>query len=199
MKNLLMIIFVLVFSITTSFTQIIWEKHPSNPIFSDTTGGWTGPGAYAPCVLILDSTYHMWYVGSDGTNARIGYATSLDGFSWVPYANNPVVDLGLPGSYEETSVVEPFVVYDGSIFHMWYTGLNQNTTPWIEAIGYATSPDGMNWTKYSNQPVLDKGSPGSWDDLEVFSGSVIFDGSTYHMWYSGAKIGTGSIRNSGYA
>jgi predicted GH43/DUF377 family glycosyl hydrolase len=198
-SNVLALVMLLTLT-STSPTQIVWTRHLSNPIFTDTTGGWTLPGAHGPSILHIDSTYHMWYVGFDGTNSRIGYATSLDGISWEPYIHNPVLDVGLPGSYEETDVIEPSVIYDGSIFHMWYTGLNFNTSPWIEAIGYATSPDGMNWTKDTlNNPVLEKGTPGRWDDREVFSGSVIFDGSTYHMWYSGAKIGTGSIRNTGYA
>jgi len=199
MKTLRMIL-VLVFCfglVQLCLAQIEWEKHRDNPIFTDTTGGWTLPGASGSSILLIDSTYHMWYVGFDGTNFRIGYATSLDGFSWEPYTNNPVLNLGLPGSYEETSLTDPFVIYDGSTFHMWYSGTNITVSPWREAIGYATSTDGINWTKYSDQPVLDKGPTGSWDDTKIFGPSVFFDGSLFHMWYSGGS--TGTIRHTGYA
>jgi beta-1,2-mannobiose phosphorylase / 1,2-beta-oligomannan phosphorylase len=146
--------------------QVEWEKHPDNPVFTDTTGGFED--AYAPSILIIDNTYHMWYVRFDGTYERIGYATSLDGILWEPYVNNPVLNVGDANSYEETSVTEHCVIYDGSTFHMWYSGINNTVSPWREAIGYATSPDGINWTKYSDQPVLDKGPSGSWDDTKVF-------------------------------
>jgi predicted GH43/DUF377 family glycosyl hydrolase len=197
--SVLVAFFALISTFSVSIAQINWIKHPSNPIYSDTTGGWTIAIAYSPSILIIDSTYHMWYTGTNGTFGQIGYATSLDGFTWVPCDNNPVLKVGQYGSYESSSVTEPCAIYDGSTFHMWYTGINKESSTWKEAIGYATSPDGINWSKYSNQPVLEKGSTGSWDDLEVFLGSVIFDGSTYHMWYSGAKIGTGDVRNTGYA
>ena len=43
----------------------------------------------------------------------------------------------------------------------------------------------VNWTRYGNNPVLDVGPPGAFDDNNLTGGSVYFDGSTYHMWYSG--------------
>ena len=163
---------------TASNAQIDWKRNPGNPVFTDTTGGWTLEGAYGPSILIIDSTYHMWYAGFDGTYVRIGFATSWNVSAFMPYINNPVLDVGAPGSYEETEVVEQWVSYDGSTFHMWYSGANTTVSPWIEAIGYATSPNGMDWTKdTTNNPVLDVGLPGEWDDTKVFCPSVIFDGT----------------------
>ena len=37
------------------------------------------------------------------------------------------------------------------LFRMWYSGGEQNEP---NAIGYATSPDGLKWTKYRRQPGL---------------------------------------------
>ena len=47
---------------------------------------------------------------------------------------------------------------------MWYSGNDENTT----RIGYATSSDGINWTKNANY-ILDKGIEGSWDATIVTS------------------------------
>jgi len=192
------ILVILIALTSTSTAQIDWTKYQWNPVFTDTTGGWTLEGAYGPSILIIDSTYHMWYAGFDGTNFRIGYATSLNGISWIPYINNPVLDVGAPGSFEETDVIEQCVIYDGSTFHMWYSGANTTVSPSIEAIGYATAPDETTWTKkHNDNPVLDKGPTGSWDDSRVFCPSVIFDGTLFHMWYSGGS--TDAIRHTGYA
>jgi hypothetical protein len=43
-------------------------------------------------------------------------------------------------------------VYDGALFHMWYSG----GYPGIERAGYATSPDGSVWAKDPGNPVIDR-------------------------------------------
>jgi predicted GH43/DUF377 family glycosyl hydrolase len=52
-------------------------------------------------------------------------------------------------------------------------------------IGLATSDDGLTWTKYAGNPVLEAGEAGEWDDGYVYGPEVIFNGSTYEMWYGG--------------
>ena len=62
-------------------------------------------------------------------------------------------------------------------------------------IGYAWSDDGSNWTKYSlNNPVLDWGFPGTFDDILVGFCSVILDTTTnrFKMWYSAGDTIYGS-------
>jgi len=190
---------VLLFVFTSSLMgQIDWTKHPDNPVFTDTTGEWASGFAFAPYVIIIDSTYHMWYCSADGSMiVRIGYATSSDGITWEPYANNLVLDVGLAESWEPTRVSDPTIIYDGSTFHMWYTGMKETNPYWNESIGYATSPDGITWTKYVDNPVLEKGPPGSWDDTQIWHCSVYYDGMTFHMWYSGRS--SNNSRQIGYA
>jgi len=54
---------------------------------------------------------------------------------------------------------------------MWYAG----AATALDAIGYAFSGDGINWTKHIGNPVIEL--PDFASDPEV-----VFDGSTYHMW-----------------
>ena len=42
------------------------------------------------------------------------------------------------------------------------------------------------WEKYAENPVLAPGPTGAWDPGFVSIPSVLFDGSTYHMWYNNA-------------
>jgi hypothetical protein len=67
---------------------------------------------------------------------------------------------------------------------MWYSGFDGITT----RIGHAYSSNGIAWTKDTLNPVLEDGPPGSWDDIMSYQPSVLFDGSTYHMWYSGGGV-----------
>jgi predicted GH43/DUF377 family glycosyl hydrolase len=56
------------------------------------------------------------------------------------------------------------------------------------AIGFATSTDGITWNKHGGNPVLMKtGNDTDPDGAFVGSACVVKIGSTYHMWYSGAK------------
>jgi hypothetical protein len=66
---------------------------------------------------------------------------------------------------------------------MWYTGFYNNE----RQVGYATSPNGINWTKYGGNPVLTKGSSGSWDGSYVEAGTVMLLGDSVFMWYDGSR------------
>jgi hypothetical protein len=52
------------------------------------------------------------------------------------------------------------------------------------------------WEKYEGNPVLVPGSPGDWDDFSLWAFSILFDGSTYHLWYGGHD---GTYARIGYA
>jgi len=168
-------------AITTGFAQTDWQKYPGNPVMiPGPPGAWDDHWMFNGGVLFDDSTYHMWYSSWDGVNTRIGYATSPDGKAWTKYAGNPVLDIGLPGSWDE-SVTGATVVYHESVYHMWYSGTD---TSGVTRLGYATSPDRIIWTKYANNPVMDVGSPGTWD-AGILWGDVIFTDSLYQLWYTG--------------
>lgn len=240
----------------TSSDGISWTKPITNPILAPgNPGDWDEEAVAQPYVLEMNDSYRMWFVGamSGWTSGRIGYATSPDGITWTKYGGNPVVDLGDLGSWEETEVAAPWVLYDRRTYKMWYTGqdsagryaigyatsssgitwtrcisnpvLSGNVGTWdengvlgasvlsdgtvyrmwyfgkdgsgIDRIGYATSRDGINWTKYSGNPVLDLGNSGEWDDYKVNFPTVILDSGVYRMWYLG-EDGEGG-RNFGYA
>ena len=56
------------------------------------------------------------------------------------------------------------------------------------AIGYATSLDGVNWIKWGPGlpvPVLEHGPAGSADSFSAADPTVLRDGSTWKMWYTG--------------
>ncbi|MHC4535066.1 MAG: glycoside hydrolase family protein [Planctomycetota bacterium] len=173
----------------TSNDGINWTKQGTGPVLSPgAPGDWDDDGVGEVSVINDGGTFKMWYSGYDGTNGRVGYATSSDGMIWTKHPD-PVMDIGLPGSFDDVSATELSVHKDGSIYKMWYTGNDSGP------IGYATSSDGISWTKHPS-PVLVIGSPGSWDDQEVDNPSVIDDGGTFIMWYGGRCVSGEGI---GYA
>jgi hypothetical protein len=167
----------------TSDDGITWTKDASNPVLeAGSAGSWDDSRAAAWSVILIEATYHMWYTGGDGSANRIGHATSLNGIDWTKDANNPVLDVGSTGSWDDFHVWTPAVVFDNTIYQMWYTGYDGSKGQ----IGYATSMDGISWAKKGTaNPVLNVGSAGEWDDGAAYAPVVIVEDTTYHMWYIG--------------
>ena len=160
-----------------------WKKHTGNPVLdTGNSGEWDDAGAAVGAVLYDGSTFKMWYVGNNGSISRTGYATSTDGIHWAKYPSNPVLDVGPEGSWDETRANATAVLFDGTAYHMWYFGERggQEST-WC--IGYATSADGITWTKHPSNPILKEGS--GWEDYKVWNPTVIYSGTQYKMWYTG--------------
>lgn len=155
-----------------------WTKHPSNPVV-DFTQTWENGWVYAPYVTYSHPQgYTMWYVGNDG-QGKIGLATSPDGVVWTKDPANPILSPG-PSAWESRWIEWPTVITTDSM-RLWYGGHNSGLTS--SHLGYATSTDGLSWTKDPN-PVLSP-TPAAWDATFLRSPRVTFDGQTYRMWYSG--------------
>jgi len=113
---------------------------------------------------------------------------------WTKYAGNPVLNVGASGAWDDAEVFDPVILHDGALYRMWYTG-DRGGNPRL--IGYATSGDGLSWTRYAGNPVLAAGAPGSWDADGARWAAVISDGGVFKMWYTGRDAsGTNRI---GYA
>jgi hypothetical protein len=178
----------------------------SNLLFYDVVK--TGPS----CVLYMGAgDYRQWYEGLDDTVGPSGgsdnftlpcYATSADGTSWAKYAGNPIVDGTV--AWEKSEVSPSSVVYDpiGATFRMHYHGGN-NSGP--RAIGTATSADGISWTKYGSNPVLQRNTGDPWEAVFVADAKVIppspwLNGGpdlTWRMYYCG--VDSGGARRFGLA
>ncbi|MGA2625200.1 MAG: LamG-like jellyroll fold domain-containing protein [Bacteroidota bacterium] len=180
-----------------SDSQIVWQQSSHNPVLAP-SGNYVY--LFEPYVL-YDSIngYRMWcssrFLGEDGID--ISYASSADGLNWNLYPQNPVLTHGSGAAFDRR-LQTPSVIYDGTQYKMYYTGANANDD--TIQIGLATSPDGIAWTKYSGNPVVTVGEPGSWDSPVVAFCDVHFDGFQYVMWYSGntganTRIGRATSRD----
>ena len=159
-----------------------WTKYAGNPILTlGNEGEWDSFYRGQVSILKEDGTYKMWYTGSNGGPWQTGYATSTDGIAWDLYAGNPVLSVGEGGSWDEIEANAPTVIKDGSVYKMWYHGCNADYAAC--GIGYATSSNGTDWTKYAGNPVL-SGMPGEWDETALLWPAVIKNGSIYEMWYT---------------
>ena len=136
-----------------------------------------------PSVLKRADTYHMWYTGQAKGHSSIGYATSHDGVTWKRMSDKPVLTFDQPWELN-AAVMCPSVIWDekAKLFRMWYSGGEQYEP---NAIGYATSPDGLGWTKYEGNPILAALPKNPWEKHKVTACQVEKLGDWYVMFYIG--------------
>ena len=167
----------------------LWNRSASAALNPGIASTFDSAGVSHPWVLYSDGIYRMYYAGFDGMHWRIGLATSPDGVAWTRYPDNPVLVSG--GGWELTQVDWPCVVYNGSGYEMWYAGSSDGGATF--SIGYATSQDGISWTRCASNPVITPGLGGDWDPASVFAPRVLFDGSNYTMLFAGKNATTTAI------
>jgi predicted GH43/DUF377 family glycosyl hydrolase len=119
----------------------------------------------------------------------LAFSLTLSQSVWTRYAGNPV----LPVQNGLTHLFFPSVMYDATqhVYKMWF--VTDDGTG--NCISYALSNDGVNWTLYSGNPVMTKGQSGDFDSYSISGPCVIFNGTTYVMYFgantssSAASIG----------
>lgn len=93
------------------------------------------------------------------------------------YAQNPVfAGTGKPGTWDEKIRERGYILREGNTYHLWYTGYKKEKNA-VMHLGYATSPDGLTWTRHSSNPIYDL----DWvEDM-----SVIKSNGVYYMFAEG--------------
>jgi hypothetical protein len=87
----------------------------------------------------------------------INFPTELVDF--VPYAGNPVFGGTGKDTWDRRIRERGYILKEGDLWRLWYTGYNDqpNDAHHSDAryLGYATSPDGLKWSRYGDWPILD--------------------------------------------
>lgn len=186
----------------TSPDGINWNRYRNNPVVTvgDEPSHWEYYKVTRPTVVFKDGIFHMWYSSVEYLSpafgqgaktvlsklsatderiqaARIGYATSADGINWRKSPENPVLVPSEP--WEKFSLQCPNVIYEDGIFKMWYCG-GQRHEP--DAVGYATSPDGIKWQKHPSNPIFT--GQGGWEGHKIGPLAVRHVGDTYYAFYN---------------
>jgi len=150
-----------------------------------------------PGVVYKDGTFHLWYTGQARKRSQIGYATSNDGVNFTRRAE-PVLKAEL--EWEKRSVMCPHVTWnpEKKLLRMWYSG-GDDYEP--DAIGYATSADGVQWEKHATNPIFAADPKTPWEKKKVTACQVFKHGDWHLMFYIGfehdslARIGIARSRD----
>lgn len=173
-----------------------WTKYSvDSPVISQSSSGWDSYAVGSGGVIDDEGTLRMYYHGCASSEVwDIGMAYSTDGgITWTKHGK--VLSRGSSGQWDDYSIYCARVIKEGSTYKMWYVGRRASTTP---RIGYATSSDGISWTKYSGNPVMIP-TQNDWDNYvnELFD--VIKIADKYVMFYEARASGTGQQFHIGMA
>lgn len=166
----------------TSRDGITWEKDPRNPIYKK---------AYAPVIIQADNELRMYFVHKPGRRDNkpvpweIHLATGPDIHSLKSHPANPMLQVSQ--SWEKANLFYPYVIREGKTWVMFYDAYwtGHPTARTSTAMGMATSPDGLHWTKCDANPIITPTPDSKYDAIYTSSQSVIRDGDQYRLFYGG--------------
>lgn len=108
---------------------------------------------------------------------------------WKPVEANPVFKGAGDGAWDKLIRERGFILVEDGLYHLWYTGYNPERSA-TKFLGYATSKDGLTWSRSQATPIFDQ----SWvEDM-----CVVHVGPTYFLFAEGlndrAKLLTSTDR-----
>jgi predicted GH43/DUF377 family glycosyl hydrolase len=180
--------------------RFVWEKlglvfdpgdHPGRP--------WMVSHAQGPATLLLDDRLRVYFSCRpmpDAAGQFVSYSAFVDldredPTRVIEVAEEPVLELGPPGSFDEFGVYPWSVVCDGDDVRAYYGGWTRcESVPFNVAIGCASSSDGgRSFQRLGPGPVLSY-SP---DEPFVVSGPKIRRfGDLWHLFYIAGTVWLGT-------
>ena len=111
----------------------------------------SNPYSYAWCII---------HNGTDGSNEGVLFATSSDGYNFTKWNNNvEVIPKGITGTWDMW-IGSVFVWKENDAWYMYYGGgvgtSNGADSNFADGIGFATSGNGITWTKSAKNPEIFK-------------------------------------------
>ena len=168
--------------------------YEDNPVLEPgTAGSWDDYDVVSPKLLEYEGIYYMYYSGRQaGTIYEVpwslGYATSTDGYNFEPQTTIEPMFAPDGTGFDAWSVAVANVMQDEynffeNEFYMIYGGLDGEFGTYAIGLATSNSPTGP-WEPYDD-PILECGDPGEWDDTIIYPHSVIQKESGVWLYYSG--------------
>jgi predicted GH43/DUF377 family glycosyl hydrolase len=187
---------------------VTFTRDASNPIFRP-IGKWNAGRAIDAEVVVWQGRALLYYATRDPEMKRqmlgVAAAPADSDFSrshWRDLSvDGPILQPELP--WELTCIEAASICVRAGRLVMFYAG-GYNNAP--QQIGVATSFDGVQWTRLSNEPLLRNGPPGSWNSSESgHPGVFVEENGDTHLFFQGNdtrgktwSIGRHSIRWDGF-
>jgi hypothetical protein len=149
--------------------------------------GWINSHAQVPTVLVLSDRLRVYFAARPRPDLSLPTFVDIsrdDPRRVIALHGEPVLDRGLPGTFDADGVMPSCVLRDGERILMYYSGWCRlgGKAPYNNATGLAESFDGgITFRRVFDGPILDRAPREPWS---ATSPAVIRDDGRWHMWYS---------------
>jgi len=135
----------------------------------------------------------QWELGLYGAKELVVMAYSANGYVWTGYDPTsvgyatPVFEGTLDGTSFDTDHIGWFKVIENSPtdWQAFYSGGDGTTYQALNGIGYATSADGINWTRRQTLFMTSDGV--AWRSQSIWMPSVVKTGNNYEIYFLGSN------------
>jgi predicted GH43/DUF377 family glycosyl hydrolase len=141
------------------------------------------------------SEYVMYYnaeASLEDPTPRIGMATSPDGIHWTKHRDptatgpqfaqsTPVLTPGPTGTWDAPGVRSPAVQMTPDGWVMTYLSRSNNGQRSVSALGYATSMDGVTWTKAHANPFVSSNHEPGWN--AIYLTDMVYRAGRYFLYF----------------
>lgn len=189
-----------------------FTKHDANPIYQSDSEGFDANGIAIALPLVVEDNWMLYYgaLASSGIYNRDYAGTSSIGLTTAPEPTGPwtpgqqVLSVGRSGEWDSSFITPASVIKTEDGYLLYYGAVGEDPSARMMC-GLATSPDGVNWTKYDDpstteapfaesDPIIEPSDSG-WDSFGVYC-SVLNTDSGWEMFYEGFTEHSGDL---GYA
>jgi len=181
----------------TAFTAVgsdVVTRGASGPFHYDSAPSHGISQWYDAYVYQYGGQYEAWFTSDWG----IHYGVSADGVTgWTAVnagANGiPVFKKDAAPAWDSYTMGKATVLRLGpNDYHMWYgSGKSGDPKAYAAGIGYATSTDGVNWTRDAGNPMFHYTDGATYRDKRTYTPWVMLDSGEARMYFSAEANATG--------
>jgi len=151
----------------------------------DGTSAWARHSALQPTPYLLNDKVIRIFVGfrDEKGVGRIGFVdvSANDPSRVLEVSERPVLDIGVPGAFDDNGVIPCAIVRNGENLYLYYAGYQLGSkVRFLAFTGLAVSDDGNMFVRYSKVPILDR------TDKELLFRaihSIMFEDGVWKTWY----------------
>ena len=129
---------------------MLFKRYENNPVLSpNTENDFESVNTYNACSIVHKGKIYIIYRAEDANYlSKLCMASSKDGYNFVRYKNNPIIEPTLPE--EKGGCEDPRIIKIGDTYYMTYTSYTGEhpVTPETINTSLATSKDMENWKKH---------------------------------------------------
>lgn len=180
-----------------------WIKDEKPLLMTGSMGEWDAGFIFPSSIVeINDGSYRIYYTGGGDFQGELitytGLATSEDGINWKKYndpatvqhpfsESDPVLPAGNKKAWDSHMTWMAFVYNTPEGFNLYYTGTTYIKGLDKSSIGFASSRDGIQWTKHPDNPIYsvedDPFLKNIRNDAVIEGSWLVFQDTVCYMYY----------------